>query len=424
MKSKIYKSLILASAIAFVNCGDDSSESISGAASNGDTPVLSSSSVEGEASVGTSSSGVPEGAGTSANGSAESSSNASASGDADASGANASNAAGANSSDSNAAGTSDASASGDAVASSSAGASSETPSGAADASSSSGDASAASSDAGVAVDPASSAAEAVAEVKVFLADAADESDGVAHTYIENTGYDGKGILAYPNQLSSEPGVKHRIVVWGPGGDTEPGAYGGMIHRLASHGFVVIAISISPGTGDNMIAAIDWMEKKNEDPSDPLYGKLDFTKVGCAGHSMGGLESEQAAIKDSRVYTIVLNNSGDKQHKAMSEISKEKTMLNIYGEAGIERFNARADYENEGVVGGACLIQMVGGPQGGEGGWGHGSASWSGIAGTIAWMRWQLGGEDRKADFVGTSGKYINGPIIGAQGNWDGQCKNF
>lgn len=424
MKSKIYKSLILASAIAFVNCGDDSSESISGAASNGDTPVLSSSSVEGEASVGTSSSGVSEGAGTSANGSAESSSNASASGDADASGANASNAAGANSSDSNAAGTSDASASGDAVASSSAGASSETPSGAADASSSSGDASAASSDAGVAVDPASSAAEAVAEVKVFLADAADESDGVAHTYIENTGYDGKGILAYPNQLSSEPGVKHRIVVWGPGGDTEPGAYGGMIHRLASHGFVVIAISISPGTGDNMIAAIDWMEKKNEDPSDPLYGKLDFTKVGCAGHSMGGLESEQAAIKDSRVNTIVLNNSGDKQHKAMSEISKEKTMLNIYGEAGIERFNARADYENEGVVGGACLIQMVGGPQGGEGGWGHGSASWSGIAGTIAWMRWQLGGEDRKADFVGTSGKYINGPIIGAQGNWDGQCKNF
>lgn len=261
-------------------------------------------------------------------------------------------------------------------------------------------------------------------VKIFLAKADDERDGVEHTYIEHTGYDGKGILAYPKQLTSEPNTKHGVIVWGPGGDTEPGAYGGMIHRLASHGFVVIAISISPGTGDNMIAALDWLEKKNNDPSDPLYGKMDLTKVGCAGHSMGGLESEQAAIKDKRVYSIVLNNSGDKQHKAMSQISADKTMLNIYGEAGMERPNAEADYNNPGVVGGACLIQMTGGPQGGEGGWGHGSASWSGIAGTIAWMRWQIGGEDRKADFVGTSGKYINGPILGAQGKWAGQCKNF
>lgn len=264
--------------------------------------------------------------------------------------------------------------------------------------------------------------EPAARPEIFLATASDENDGVEHVYIEHTGYDGKGILAYPKQLSNDK--KHAVVVWGPGGDTEPGAYGGMIHRLASHGFVVIAISVSPGSGDNMIAAIDWLEKKNGDANDPLYGKMDLTRVGCAGHSMGGLESEQAAIKDKRVYTIVLNNSGDKAHEAMSKISKEKTMLNIYGEAGMERPNAEADYNNSGVVGGACLIMMTGGPQGGEGGWGHGSASWSGMAGTIAWMRWQLGNEDRKADFVGTSGKYIDGPIIGAQGHWDGQCKNF
>lgn len=264
--------------------------------------------------------------------------------------------------------------------------------------------------------------EPAARPEIFLAQANDEDDGVAHEYIEHTGYDGKGILAYPKQLSNDK--KHAVVVWGPGGDTEPGAYGGMIHRLASHGFVVIAISVSPGSGDNMIAAIDWLEKKNNDSNDPLYGKMDLTRVGCAGHSMGGLESEQAAIKDERVYTIVLNNSGDKAHEAMSKISKEKTMLNIYGEAGMERPNAEADYNNSGVVGGACLIMMTGGPQGGEGGWGHGSASWSGMAGTIAWMRWQLGNEDRKADFVGASGKYIDGPIIGAQGHWDGQCKNF
>lgn len=273
--------------------------------------------------------------------------------------------------------------------------------------------------------------EPAARPEIFLAQANDEDDGVAHEYIEHTGYDGKGILAYPKQLSNDK--KHAVVVWGPGGDTEPGAYGGMIHRLASHGFVVIAISVSPGSGDNMIAAIDWLEKKNNDSNDPLYGKMDLTRVGCAGHSMGGLESEQAAIKDERVYTIVLNNSGDKAHEAMSKISENKTMLNIYGEGGMERPNAEADYNNPGVKAPACLIRMTGGEgtecadngMGGvDCGWGHGSASWGGMAGTIAWMRWQLGNEDRKADFVGTSGKYINGSIIGSRGNWAGQCKNF
>jgi len=47
------------------------------------------------------------------------------------------------------------------------------------------------------------------------------------------------------------------------------------------------------------------------------------------------------------------------------------------------------------------------------------------AATVAWFRWHLGGErNRKADFVGTNGKYINWPIVGHQGNWKGVCKNF
>ena len=70
--------------------------------------------------------------------------------------------------------------------------------------------------------------------------------------------------------------------------------------------------------------------------------------------------------------------------------------------------------------------MTGGPRNNsEGGYGHGSGSWDGMAATVAWMRWHLGGEEwRKADFVGTSGKYIDGNIIGKQGNWKTQCKNF
>ena len=274
----------------------------------------------------------------------------------------------------------------------------------------------------------SSSSEEAKPKGVFLAEGSDETkDQMRVKYIERTGHDGGGILAYPEQLSNDQ--KHAVVVWGPGGGTEPGAYGGIIRRLASHGFVVIALRESPGNATQAIPALNWLEKKNKDPNDPLYQKLDMTKVGCSGHSMGGLESEQALIKDDRVITAMLNNSGDLGHTAMSQVSASKTVGIVYGEGGMERPNAEADYNNRGVKAPACLIKMTGGQgnecQQGECGWGHGSGPWGGMAATVAWMRWHLGGEDfRKADFVGTSGRYINGEIIGERGHWKGQCKNF
>ncbi len=274
----------------------------------------------------------------------------------------------------------------------------------------------------------SSSSEAPKQSGIFLADGKEEEkEQMRVKYIERTGHDGGGILAYPEQLSNDQ--KHAVVVWGPGGGTEPGAYGGMIRRLASHGFVVIALRESPGNASQGKPALDWLEKKNKDPNDPLYNKLDMTKVGCSGHSMGGLESEQMVIQDSRVITAMLNNSGDLGHSAMSKVPQGKTIGIVYGEGGMERPNAEADYNNPGVKVPACLIKMTGGQgnecQQGECGWGHGSGPWGGMAATVAWMRWHLGGEDfRKADFVGTSGRYINGEIIGERGRWKGTCKNF
>ena len=261
-------------------------------------------------------------------------------------------------------------------------------------------------------------------VSIFLAEGQEEEkDQLQVEYKENTGWDGKGILSYPKQLSSTR--KHGVIVWGPGGGTEPGAYGGMIRRLASHGFVVIALSVSPGDASQAMKAIDWLEQKNKDSNDPFYQKLELTKVGCSGHSMGGLESEQAAIKDKRVYTAFLNNSGDKNGGVIKNFPKEKTAAVLYGEVGMEKPNAIKDYETATDIK-SCLIEMTGGPKNNsEGGYGHGSGSWDGMAATIAWMRWQLGGEnERQADFVGTSGKYIDGNIIGKQGKWKTQCKNF
>ena len=281
----------------------------------------------------------------------------------------------------------------------------------------------------------SSSSEAPAVPKIFLAnDREEEKNYMEVEYKTNTGWDGEGILAYPKRLTDNPDQKHAIVVWGPGGGTKPSAYEGMIRRLASHGFVVIALKESPGNATQAIKALDWLDGLNKDSGSPLFGKLDMNTVGCSGHSMGGLESEQALIKDKRVLTAFLNNSGDWGGAGAMKVATDRTIAILYGEGGMERGNAENDYNNANVKAPACLIQMTGGkgnecyevsPGRRECGYGHGSGSWDGMAATVAWMRWHLGGEEwRKADFVGTSGKYIDGNIAGHDGKWKGQCKNF
>ena len=295
----------------------------------------------------------------------------------------------------------------------------------------------------------SSSSEEVKPAGIFLAEGSDENKNQMEVeYIQNIEpceMDNKGnrlcqILSYPKRLSDTK--KHGVVVWGPGGGTAPGAYEGMIRRLASHGFVVVALRSSPGNGNYATEVLNWLDEKNKNPSDPLYNKLDLTKVGCSGHSMGGLESEQAVIKDERVITAFLNNSGDWNASGANKVSPSKTIAILYGEGGMERGNAEADYNQNNVVAPACLIEMTGGtgeecyevsPGRYECGWGHGSGSWDGLGATVSWMRWHLGGEDfRKADFVGSSGAYIDGPIkvwdwqgnMSIKGKWKGQCKNF
>ena len=442
MKSKLLKTVVLASSLVFLNCGDDAASAISGytasfsSSSAEEVQPTSSSDFQGAAGTEISSSATQLGGnemvpGSSASVEAGSSatvpgSSADVGPQAESSSAVAPGAessadvAASSSSDNKCLASSLPNACGDAPASSSATAPAV--------SSSSVSAPAVSSSSSEEKVESSSSEETKPESGIFLAEGTDEDkDQMRVKYIEHTVDNGGGILAYPEQLSNDK--KHAVVLWGPGGGTEPGAYGGIIRRLASHGFIVVATSDSPdGTGRGK-PALDWLAKKNNDPNDPLYQKIDMTKVGCSGHSMGGLQSEQMLINDDRVITAVMNNSGAFNHAELTKVSTSKSVAIVYGEGGMERPNAEGDYNNNNVKAPACLIKMTGGQgnecQNGECGWGHGSGPWGGMAATVAWMRWHLGGEDfRKKDFVGTSGKYINGNINGQPGKWKGQCKNF
>jgi hypothetical protein len=441
MKSKILKTVVLASSLAFFNCGDDAiSSAISnyaaGFSSSSAGEVLpgyegaSSSSVEGATQQGQQGAEVSSSsAGTAAMFSSSSvDESCLASSLPDACGP------GTNPLPTSSADAQNPASSGDVAPASSADAQSATSSANVQnpASSSSAVVEKPASSSSEAVKPASSSSEkkvessssAEAPKGIFLASGKEEEkDQMQVEYKTRTGWDGGGILSYPKQLSSTQ--KHGVVVWGPGGGTEPGAYEGMIRRLASHGFVVIALKESPGDASQAMKALDWMDKQNKDQNSPLYGKLDMNTVGCSGHSMGGLESEQAVIKDKRVLTAFLNNSGDWNGAGANKVATDRSIAILFGEVGMEKDNAKNDYNNAGVKAPACLIEMTGGPRNSEGGYGHGSGSWDGMAATVAWMRWHLGGEtERKADFVGNSGKYIDGSIIGKQGKWKTQCKNF
>ena len=431
MKSKILKTMVLASTLAFFNCGDDA---VTSAINDYATGFSSSSVGEAQPGDGASSSSVGESAqgqqsgeaviSSSSTGTAETLSSSSV--DESCLASSLPNACGDNPSSSSdvvpgsSADVQDPTSSADVQKPASSSSVVEKPaSSSSDASTSSATVASSSSEKKV-----ESSSSAEAPKGIFLASGKEEEkDQMQVEYKTRTGWDGGGILSYPKQLSSTQ--KHGVVVWGPGGGTEPGAYEVMIRRLASHGFVVIALKESPGDASQAIKALDWLDKQNKDQNSPLFGKLDMNTVGCSGHSMGGLESEQAVIKDKRVLTAFLNNSGDWNGAGANKVATDRSIAILFGEVGMEKDNAKNDYNNAGVKAPACLIEMTGGPRNSEGGYGHGSGSWDGMAATVAWMRWHLGGEtERKADFVGRCGKYIDGNIIGKQGKWKTQCKNF
>jgi hypothetical protein len=259
---------------------------------------------------------------------------------------------------------------------------------------------------------------ALTSQQIFLSDGKEEEKDqlqveyqILNTPGENT------VLSYPRQLSNNQ--KHGVLLWCPGYGSKAADYAGIIRRLASHGFVVVGLGTSPGDGSKALQALNWADEKNRDSAHPLFGKLDMDTVGCSGHSLGGTECERAIVADRRIKTFIINNAGDWDHNGMAKVDRSKPIAIVYGNNGMERPNAEADYGNQNVKAPACLIMMEGAD------YGHGSGPWDGMAATVAWFRWHLGGErERKADFVGTNGKYINWPIAGHQGNWKGVCKNF
>lgn len=112
-------------------------------------------------------------------------------------------------------------------------------------------------------------------------------------------------LFYPTQLGAG-GFKHPILTWGNGSFGMPSYYPGVLHQLASWGFVIIAsISETTGTGNEMLSGAQDMVNLNSDPSSMFYNTLNTDAVGAFGHSQGAGGTIRATVNSGGLIKTAL-----------------------------------------------------------------------------------------------------------------------
>ena len=196
-------------------------------------------------------------------------------------------------------------------------------------------------------------------------------------HVENTGPSGASWIYYPEGLG-EGGLKHPVFDWGPGAGTGPSNYLDHLNLLASHGFVIIS-QASTNSGK---AALDWILAENEKSGSMWYQKLDTDRVARGGHSMGALQSFSEA-DDPRLKLAVLVCGGANGGSGAANMSYPTIFLGGDGEGGT--INFAGDYAE--VTGLSIFIT--------HGSTDHIYCARDNLGPWVAFMRWQLCGEEAK-----------------------------
>ena len=91
-------------------------------------------------------------------------------------------------------------------------------------------------------------------------------------------------IYYPEFQQDEA---YPVISWGNGTGANPDRYDELLKHLASWGFVVIdSYSMTTGTGQEIMEAIDYLTQENERPGSIFYEKIQKEQIGVAGHSQG------------------------------------------------------------------------------------------------------------------------------------------
>jgi hypothetical protein len=212
-------------------------------------------------------------------------------------------------------------------------------------------------------------------------------------HVEGTGPSGQSWIFYPDGLG-EGGLKHPVFDWGPGAGTGPDAYVDHLNLLASQGFVIISQS-STLSGKE---ALDWILAENEKSGSMWYQKLDPERVSRGGHSMGALQS-MSESKDDRLKLTVLVCGGASGGGGADNIDYPSIFLGGEGEGGTTNF--AGDYAE--VTGPSIFVTKTSTD--------HVYCARNNLAPWVAFMRWQLCGEEQwKKEFM-PDGTYCKSPWL-------------
>jgi hypothetical protein len=200
-----------------------------------------------------------------------------------------------------------------------------------------------------------------------------------------------------------------VILWGNGTNVNFATYSPMLAQWASYGFIVAAaMTGNAGSGKEMLACLDYLERENGRDGSVYRSAVDLTRVGASGHSQGGRGAIMAG-RDPRLtatapiqpYTLGAS------YEAGSEANQHGPMLLLSGGADNvadpER-NHRPVFEkaNVPVVWANMLLA------------GHSTPS-TGNSGpyrpvTTAWFLWRLAGDETAgAMFKGTACGYCMDP---------------
>jgi hypothetical protein len=249
------------------------------------------------------------------------------------------------------------------------------------------------------------------------------------------------VVYRPAQLDKLGSTKLGLYIFGNGGCSNDGA-SARLHLLevASHGYLAIAsgrLRSGPGatvprpaapppaprpaqggaparlpppatSSADLLAAIDWALKQNDDPKSPYHNRIDPKAVAVSGYSCGGLQALEIA-KDPRIKTMVIMNSGIfnpgtgpaiagmNAQKSLLETLHTPTLYVLGGETDIAYANGTDDFKR---------IDKVPVFLGNVLNVGHGGTYWEpdggkAAAAVVAWLDWQLRNDQKAAKtFVG------------------------
>ncbi len=110
---------------------------------------------------------------------------------------------------------------------------------------------------------------------------------------------------YPSNMTSSQ-ERLPLVVWANGTGSTPDNYTLWLKHLASWGFVVVATrDQQTGYGNTALDSLAYMRAEEANPASPFYQRIDFTKVGAAGHSQGASGAANAMFNSNGVITTTV-----------------------------------------------------------------------------------------------------------------------